>query len=90
MDLKVDDELREICAEIVEEARSLEGWREIESDDMIQTPHYVGGFDATEDAFCFSARHPGREELWFQFTLEEASDIAASKRRSLPARPADC
>jgi hypothetical protein len=89
MDLQVDDELLEICAEIVEEARSLEGWREIESDDLIQTLHYVGGFDATEDAFCFSARHPGRDELWFQFTLEEASDIAARKRLCLPARAAD-
>lgn len=88
MELKVDDELRRICAEIVKEARSLEEWREIESDDLIQTLHYVGGFDATEDAFCFSARHPGSDELWFQFTLEEASDIAASKRLSLPARVA--
>jgi hypothetical protein len=89
MDLKVDDELRKLCAEIVAHARSVETWREIESDDLIQTPHYVGGFDATEDAFCFSARHPGRDELWFQFTLEEASDIAANNCLSLPARPAD-
>jgi hypothetical protein len=87
MDLKVDDELREICFQIVEDARSLEEWREIESDDLVQTPHYVGGFDATEDAFCFSARFPERDELWFQFTLEEAADIAASRRLTLPARP---
>ena len=52
--IPVDQEFLTICEEILKEGHSLEEWREIESDDMFQYPHYEGGFDATEDAFCFS------------------------------------
>jgi hypothetical protein len=89
MKLRVDDELVDICKDILREDRCLEHWRELESDDQFQTTHCVGGFDATEGAFCFSVYRPSETELWVQFTLEEASHIAAGKLMVLDARPAE-
>ena len=48
----VTNEFRELCSTIVAEARSDNEWAQIESDDMFQTAHFVGGFDATERAFA--------------------------------------
>jgi len=58
MQIPIDDEFLTLCEQILKEGLSLEEWREIESDDMFQSPHYEGGFDATEDAFCFSYFDP--------------------------------
>jgi hypothetical protein len=87
--LKVDTELREICEEIVERDQSLEDWRETESDDEFQTDHYEGGYDADEDAFCFSHHAPDGEELWFQVTLAEVERIAEGEISTVEARPAE-
>lgn len=66
MEIQVTDELVEICRRIVAEDRSEDEWASMESDDMFQTQNYVGGFDATEGAFCFSFFGASRQELWFQ------------------------
>lgn len=89
MQLPVDEELRSICHEIVERNEPLDEWRATESDDEFQSEHFVGGFDAGEDAFCFSYYAPDGTELWFQFTLAEAEEIAAGRRTAVDARAAE-
>ena len=79
------NELRDICRDIVGQAKSKEVWRAEESCDEFQTEHFVGGFDATEDAFCFSYYSPEGEK-WFQITLEEVGEIASGASPSLSLR----
>lgn len=81
-------EFRDICSSIVAEQRSLDGWRAVESDDMFQSEHFCGGFDATEDAFCFSFYAADGTEYWFQLTLPEVSSVALDTIQSLSLRPA--
>jgi hypothetical protein len=71
----VDTELKSICENIVHEDLNHSKWIEIESCDMYQTENYCGGFDATEDAFCFSYYNSEITEFWFQITLEEVRMI---------------
>ena len=80
-------EFRSICREIVSQEKRKEDWRAVESDDEFQTERFVGGFDATEDAFCFSYYSPAGEQ-WFQVTLEEVARIASGESPFLNLRPA--
>lgn len=89
MQIQIDTEFLTLCEEILKENHSLEEWREIESDDMFQSPHYEGGFDATEDAFCFSYYDSEGGELWFQLTLSEMMEVVAGELKSIEARRAD-
>jgi len=43
MKIQIDHEFLDLSEQILKESHSLEEWREIESDDMFQTPHYEGG-----------------------------------------------
>jgi hypothetical protein len=88
MRLPVDDQLRQLCAEIVAAGLSLETWRATESSDQFQRERYHGGFEELEDAFCFSFYPPAGGELWFQITLEEAGEIAAGRQDQVAAREA--
>jgi hypothetical protein len=88
MQIQVDHEFLTLCEEILKEDHSLEEWREIESDDMFQSPHYEGGFDATEDAFCFSYYDSDGGELWFQLTISEMTQVVAGDLKSIEARRA--
>ena len=72
---RLDDELIDLCRTILATGRTIEAWRERESDDEFQSPHYVGGYDATEDAFCFSYYDDAQEEWWFQLSLEELESV---------------
>lgn len=85
MQIIVDDELRGIAREIVAANRSLTELRDTESCDEFQTEHYAGGFEALEDAFCFSFYGPAGE-LWFQLTAEDAVAIAEGRLGVLPGR----
>lgn len=89
MNLVVDEELKQICKEIVSENLNLNQWREIESDDMFQSTNYCGGFDATEDAFCFSYFLNKNQEFWFQIKIDEVYKILSSEITEIDARPAD-
>lgn len=89
MNLPVTDEFRDVCSEIVSQAKTDKAWVAIESDDMFQSKNYVGGFDATEMAFCFSYYDPEGIEYWFQLTSSEVSEVPAGKKNSIEARPAD-
>jgi hypothetical protein len=88
MQIQVDHEFLTLCEEILKEDHSLEEWREIESDDMFQSPHYEGGFDATEDAFCFGYDDHDGGELWFQLTISEMMAVVAGELKSIEARTA--
>jgi hypothetical protein len=79
------EEFRGVCGEIVSQGRKKEDWRAIESDDEFQTEHFVGGFDATEDAFCFSY-YSLAGERWLQVTLEEVAGIASGASPVLTLR----
>lgn len=88
MIFKIDQELKFICQQISEENKSIEQWNEIESDDMFQNVKYVGGFDATEEEFCFSV-YIECKEYWFQFSLEDAKGISKGFINEIEAYVAD-
>ena len=89
MNILVTEEFRGICSEIVSERKSDQEWAAVESDDMFQSEHFVGGFDATEQAFCFSYFDPSATEYWFQLTRSEIEEIAAGRRASFDVRAAE-
>ncbi|MCB0096959.1 MAG: hypothetical protein KDE46_14620 [Caldilineaceae bacterium] len=89
MILEVDKDIYDICQSILREGKDKEAWSKIESDDMFQFGPYIGGYDATESAFCFSYYDEHHNEFWFQLTLTEIEEIAEAKRKSLYLRPAE-
>jgi hypothetical protein len=72
----VDPEFIAICRDILTSGRTLKEWALVESDDIFQSGRYEGGYDATEEAFCFSRYEPNGDELWFQLTLDEIKQVA--------------
>ena len=88
MEIKLDEEFLKICESIVSEAKNGEEWAEIESDDMFQTEKYEGGYDATEEAFCFSYYDENKKEYWFQLTLKEIQQVLRRKIEKVEAIPA--
>ena len=87
--MPVLQDLRSICAEILEAERSLHEWAKRESDDEFQRGPYVGGFDATEMAFCFSYCPGDGSELWFQLSLDDVRAVAEGRTTEIQARPAE-
>ena len=83
----VDLDLVEICRAIVAANRTAAEWAEVEADDIFQCGMYSGGYDATEDAFCFSCRCT-TGELWFQLSLSEVFEVVQGTRTKVSARPA--
>lgn len=71
MKLKIDNELKIIIKQIIDEEKNEQEWGQIESSDMYQSEHYCGGFDQTENAFCFSYYDEKNNEYWFQISLAE-------------------
>jgi len=55
---------------------------------MFERGSYTGGYDADKRAFAFSLQ-ASDDELWFQFTLDEAHAIVAGCLKTICARPAD-
>lgn len=82
----IESELRDICQDIVDRDQSLDEWREMASSDEFQGERYSGGFEAEEDAFSFSYYGDDSTELFFQFSLEEAAEIASGEQKSVEAR----
>ena len=70
----LEKEFLSICEKILSENISEEEWAEIESCDMFQTEHYVGGFEAIEMEFTFSVYIEG-QEYWFQVPLKMIREI---------------
>lgn len=88
MKMPIDKELRAIFRKIFDEGLPEEGWAALESDDMFQSTRYDGGFDATENAFCFSM-YSGDQEFWFQVTLGEIEAALRGEINSIEVRSAE-
>lgn len=88
MEIVVDSQLKGMCASIEAQALNESEWAERESDDEFQSNHYCGGFDADENAFCFSFYAQSGNEYWFQFNLSEASLIKSGAIQVIVAREA--
>jgi hypothetical protein len=88
MKLEINEDLRTICQQIVAKQKSVDEWTEIESDDMFQLGSFTGGFDATEEEFCFETFMDGKE-YWFQFGLEAAVKIAKGEDPGVEIRLAE-
>jgi hypothetical protein len=84
----VDEILISILRLILEEGKSDDEWAEIESDDMFQKEPYVGGYDADEEAFCFSY-FSEKSEYWFQVTLAEISEMVNGNIKEVELVEAD-
>ncbi len=66
----LNEDFFKIVTQIVSANKTLDEWSEMESDDMFQAEGYVGGFDATEEEFCFSV-FIDSFEYWFQLSLDD-------------------
>ena len=75
MKIKIDKDLLLIFERIKQKNISVKQWSQIESSDMFQTKYFNGGFDATEEAFCFSYYDINDTEYWFQITLDEIYEV---------------
>ncbi len=89
MQIPITDELRSILKQIFDEQKTADEWAEIESDDMFQSESFDGGFDATEQAFCFSYYDDNGDEFWFQLTLPEIPEILAGTKTVIDGRAAE-
>jgi hypothetical protein len=56
---------------------------------MFHRGPYVGGYDATESAFCFSRHGDDGSEAWFQLSLDQIEKIRGGELRAIEARPAE-
>ena len=88
MKSNVDDEFNNICQQIVTEKFTPEQWREVESDDEFQSVHFCGGYDADEDAFCFSYYDVEGKEWWFHLTLPEVQKVLRCETNQIELRAA--
>jgi hypothetical protein len=89
VEIPINQDLIEICKNIIEENNTEEEWAETESGDMFQTPMFCGGFDADENLFWFSYFAPKDKEYWFSFSLETANKIANKESCTLLGSIAD-
>lgn len=89
MKIAVDNEFLSICKNIIQENKDIEDWRLVEADDYFISENYEGGFDATEDAFCFSYYDFNKQEWWFQLTLEEVDQVLTREMKEILIRPRD-
>ncbi|MGL5720152.1 MAG: hypothetical protein ACRCYP_05110 [Alphaproteobacteria bacterium] len=88
MKIEIDNELMEILKKIASENKKKDEWCALESSDLFQTEHYCGGYDATENAFCFSYYNEMGKEFWFQFSLNELEKFIKFEKKYLLMRPA--
>ena len=89
MTIPVPDEFRTLCRKIAAEPRSLVDWASSESDDTFQIENFAGGFDGTENAFCFSYYNQKGEEFWLQLTLDEVGKISRGELPEISLRGAE-
>lgn len=88
MNLKITPELFSIFQKIIRENKNETQWAEIESSDMYQTENFSGGFDETENAFCFSYYDQKKNEYWFQLPLNEIKNIVDDQTHFIAIRKA--
>ena len=83
--LVIKNELVEICKNILEQYKNSSQWDLEESDDCFQTENFTGGWDATEQAFCFSY-YENDNEYWFQVNLSQVEQIANAVLTEIKAK----
>ncbi len=88
MEYAIPEELVLICREILKDNKTETEWGRVECDDMFQTERFVGGFDAEEQAFCFSFYEQGTE-YWLQISLEQVRDIVDRSVTTIDIRTAE-
>ena len=82
----IDQNLKKICQEIIDEKKTIQDWIDIESDDYFNDGSYSGGFDSIEEAFCFSFYNEQGEEFWFQISLEDCERIIHGDQKTILMR----
>jgi hypothetical protein len=87
--MRVEPEFVDLCKQILQHQKTEAEWAEVESDDMFQSEHYEGGFDATENAFCFSQYAADGTESWFQLTLEDVQRVVGGELAEVDSRQVD-
>lgn len=87
--LKINSKFLSICEQIQNENLDLEGWCLVESSDQFQTDDFCGGFDATEEEFCFSYYDEKRIEYWFQFPLADIDKFVNGEIKEIEIRKAE-
>ncbi len=88
MKIKVDEEFRQICKEIIGYERTEEEWSDYDISDMFQTKNYCGGFESLENEFTFSYFGLDRE-YWFQLALDEIKSICNGEIMEIEMRLPD-
>lgn len=84
--LKINTEFLSICKQIQKENLDIENWCLVESSDQFQTNDFCGGFDATEEEFCFSYYDENRIEYWFQFPLTDVDKFVNGEIEEIEIR----
>lgn len=87
--LLIDSDFLSICEQIQNENLDIEGWSLVESSDQFQTDDFCGGFDATEEEFCFSYYDENRIEYWFQFPLTDIDKFVSGEIKEIEIRKAE-
>jgi len=81
--LRVDEDLKQICRLIIAENKTDDQWSKIESDDMFQTGPYCGGYSGIEQEFWFSYYDSEKKEWWLGFNIIDAKRIEAGELQYL-------
>ncbi|PKV50921.1 hypothetical protein ATE84_2990 [Aquimarina sp. MAR_2010_214] len=87
--LKINSDFISICNQIQKENLDLEVWCLIESSDQFQANNFCGGFDATEEEFCFSYYEKNEIEYWFQFPLADIERFVNGEIKEIELRKAE-
>ena len=67
----------------------MESWCLVESSDQFQTDEFCGGFDATEEEFCFSYYDQNEIEYWFQFPLTDIDRFVNGEIKEIEIRKSE-
>jgi len=89
MNIPITDELKKICDDIVKADWTESQWAGHEADDWFHTDNFEGGFDADENAFCFSYSAPNRDEILFQISLSDVKRILNGQKSTILGRIAE-
>ncbi len=82
MEVQVNDELKSICKDIVDENKSAEQWKQSGSGELYQTDNYCGGYEASTGVFSFSL-YKDDKEYWFDLQLSAISEIVKGNKKTI-------
>lgn len=85
MEIQVNDELKSICKDILDENKSAEQWKESGVGELYQTDSFCGGYEAATGLFSFSL-YRGEKEFWFDLQLSAVSDIVNGNKKTIECK----